>query len=269
MSVADGGGRIPSWPGLRAFAEHSEAIGLDSVWVCDHFLSAPPGGRPEGIHEGWTVLSALAASTDRIELGQLVMCVSFRNPALLAKMAATADTISGGRLVLGLGAGWYDAEYEAYGYPTDQRLDRFDEALQVIRPLVRGERVTFEGRHHQVRNASLLPLPERPIPILVAANRPRMLRLAARYGDAWNTAWYGLPDDRLKRRTAEFDAALEAEGRQRSAVRRTVGMQVDETGVNALREAIHAYEALGFDDLILGLEPMNVGSLERLGDALG
>jgi alkanesulfonate monooxygenase SsuD/methylene tetrahydromethanopterin reductase-like flavin-dependent oxidoreductase (luciferase family) len=112
MSLSDGPGRMPTWPQVRAFGEHAEAVGLQSLWVCDHLLSGPS----DGIHEGWTILTALAASTNRVELGQLVMCTSFRRPALLAKMATTADAVSGGRLILGLGAGWYDPEYEAFGY---------------------------------------------------------------------------------------------------------------------------------------------------------
>ena len=166
------------------------------MWVCDHFLSGPPGQPPEGIHEGWTILSALAATTKRVEVGSLVMCGSFRNPGLLAKMAATADAVARGRLILGLGAGWYDPEYEAFGYPTDHRVTRFEEALRIIRPLLRGESVTVRGRFHRVADASLLPPPERPIPLLVAATGPRMLRLTARYADAWNTAWFGPPDER-------------------------------------------------------------------------
>jgi len=119
MSVPDGPGQVPTWPQVRTFGQHAEAVGLDSVWVCDHLLSGPP---EEGMHEGWTILAALAASTRRLELGQLVMCTSFRHPALLAKMATTADTVSGARLILGLGAGWYDPEYTAFGYPTDHRV---------------------------------------------------------------------------------------------------------------------------------------------------
>src|SRR5215207_820406 len=138
MSRSDGGGRMPSWPDLLDFARRAEELELDSVWVCDHLLSAPPGQAPEGIHEGWTILSALAAATSRLEVGSLVTCISFRNPALLAKMAATADEVSGGRLILGLGAGWYDPEYEAFGYETDRRVDRFQEALPIIRSLLDG-----------------------------------------------------------------------------------------------------------------------------------
>jgi len=274
---------MPSWPRVRAFAEHAEAVGLQSVWVCDHFVSRPAGQPVEGIHEGWTILSALAAATSRVELGQLVMCVSFRSPALLAKMAATADAVSGGRLILGLGAGWYDPEYEAFGYPTDHRVGRFEEALRIIGPLLRGERVTLAGRYHRVGEAVLLPPPDRQIPILVAANRPRMLRLTARYADAWHTAWFGHPDNRLRRRLADLETALDVEGRDPATLRRTVGVRVHERDAMASDEAgdlacaatfdelarmIDAYEALGFDDVIVGLEPMTKRSLDRLGEAL-
>jgi alkanesulfonate monooxygenase SsuD/methylene tetrahydromethanopterin reductase-like flavin-dependent oxidoreductase (luciferase family) len=281
---SDGPGRLPTWPEIHAFATHAEAVGLDSVWVCDHFLSGPPGRPASAIHEGWTILAALAASTSRIELGQLVMCVSFRSPALLAKMAVTADGVSGGRLVLGLGAGWYDPEYLAFGYPTDHRVARFEEALQIIGPLLRGERLTFAGRYHQVRDAELLPPPDRPIPILVAGTRPRMLRLTARYADAWNTAWFGLPDQRLRQRLANMYAALHAEGREPATLRRTVGMEVhdpeltggDQAGgesfagsIDELAHAIDAYERLGLDDLIVGLQPSTPAALDRLARAIG
>jgi alkanesulfonate monooxygenase SsuD/methylene tetrahydromethanopterin reductase-like flavin-dependent oxidoreductase (luciferase family) len=283
MSLSDGTGRVPSWREVLAFTERAEALGLQSVWVCDHFISSPPGRPVEGIHEGWTILSALAASTSRVELGQLVMCASFRNPALLAKMAATADAVSGGRLILGLGAGSYDPEYEAFGYPTDHRVGRFEEALQIIGPLLRGESVAFAGRYHQVSDAMLLPPPDRPIPILVAAKGPRMLRLTARYADAWNTAWFGHPDDRLHQRLADLETALDAEGRDPATLRRTVGMHVldpDVTtsddgddvafkgSVDELASLIDAYEALAFDDVIVVLQPMTGQSLDRLAEAV-
>jgi probable F420-dependent oxidoreductase len=266
---------------VLAFTERAEALGLQSVWVCDHFVSSPPGQPVEGIHEGWTILSALAAATSRVELGQLVMCTSFRNPALLAKMAATADTVSGGRLTLGLGAGWDEAEFEAFGYPTDHRAGRFEEAVRIIHPLLNGERVTFAGRYHEVADAVLMPPPDRQIPILIAGKGPRVLRLTARYADAWNTAWFGHPDDRLRQGLADLDAALAAEARDPATLRRTVGVRVQdgETGsrdaaglaagrADELARAIESYDALGFDDVIVGLEPMTERSLDRLGEAL-
>jgi alkanesulfonate monooxygenase SsuD/methylene tetrahydromethanopterin reductase-like flavin-dependent oxidoreductase (luciferase family) len=276
MAVSDGPGQVPTWPQVRAFGQHAEAVGLDSLWVCDHLLSGPPD---EGIHEGWTILAALAASTRRLELGQLVMCTSFRHPALLAKMATTADAVSGGRLILGLGAGWYDPEYQAFGYPTDHRVGRFEEAIAIIGPLLRGAQVTLAGSYDQVRDAVLRPPPDRPIPILVAAQGRRMLRLTARYADAWNTAWFGLPDDLLYRRLAELHAALEAEGRDPATLRRTVGMEVQDPAatepgegfggsVDELARAIDAHERLGFDDLIIQLAPKTMRSLDRLAKAL-
>jgi probable F420-dependent oxidoreductase len=268
ISASDGPGRVPTWPEMLAVATHAEAIGLDSVWACDHFLSGSPGTPPEGLHEAWTVMAALAATTTRIELGQLVMCVSFRSPALLAKMAVTADSISAGRLVLGLGAGWYDLEYDALGIPTDHRVSRFDEALQIMVPLLRGARVTFEGSHYRAGDAVLLPPPERPIPILIAGNRPRMLRLTARHADAWNTAWFTAPDERLNQRLADMRAALEAEGRDPATLRRTVGMDCDLTDAGALARRIDDYERLGIDDLIVGFQPVTRESLDLLARAV-
>ncbi|MEA2506778.1 MAG: hypothetical protein QOH48_1396 [Actinomycetota bacterium] len=269
------------WAEALGFCKHAEAVGLDSVWPCDHFLSEPPEGSVEGILEGWTVVAALATATERVELGQLVMCVSFRDPSLLAKMASTAQAVSGGRLVLGVGAGWYDREYEMFGFPIERRVDRFEEALGIIRPLVRGETVTCDGSYYGAEHAVLLPPPDPPIPLLVAAKGPRMLRLTARYADAWNTAWFGTPDDELSRRMADMDAALEAESRDPRSLRRTAGVvvrdpnhstQQDDVGfagsVEELARTIDAYEQIGFDDIILALEPMTERSLDRVAEAM-
>jgi alkanesulfonate monooxygenase SsuD/methylene tetrahydromethanopterin reductase-like flavin-dependent oxidoreductase (luciferase family) len=283
MSVSDGRGQMPTWPQVHTFGQHAEAAGLHSLWVCDHLLTGPPNDGAEGIHESWTIMAALAATTRRVELGQLVTCTSFRPPALLAKMATAADTVSGGRLILGLGAGWYEPEYTAFGYPTDHRVSRFEEAIAIIGPLLRGGRVTLAGTYHQVHDAVLRPPPDRPIPILVAAKGRRMLRLTARHADAWNTAWFGLPDELLHQRLADLDAALEAEGRDPDTLRRTVGMQVRDPeaadpgedlsqgfggSVDQLAGAIDAHEQLGFDDLIVQLEPKTRRSLDRLAEAL-
>src|SRR6187200_3786222 len=153
MSSSDGAGRTPSWPDIRAFAEHAEASGLDSVWVCDHFFGSMPAAPPEGVHEAWTLATALGTATTRVEVGQLVTCATYRNPGLLAKMAVTADAISGGRLVLGLGAGWHDTEYEAFGLPKDHRVSRLEEYLQIVVPLVRGKAVTLAGRYYSAADA--------------------------------------------------------------------------------------------------------------------
>jgi len=281
MSSSDGAGRTPSWPAIRAFAEHAEASGLDSVWVCDHFFGSMPAAPPEGVHEAWTLATALGTATTRVEVGQLVTCATYRNPGLLAKMAVTADAVSGGRLVLGLGAGWHDTEYEAFGYPTDHRVSRLEEALEIVAPLLHGETVSFSGRYHRVADAVLLPAPDRRIPLLVAGNGPRILRLTARYAEAWNTAWFAGPDDLLRERVAALEAALEEEGRDPSTLRRTVGMYVadpavapDESdafrgSVAELAETLKRFGELGFADVIAVLEPMNEQSLDRLAEARG
>jgi alkanesulfonate monooxygenase SsuD/methylene tetrahydromethanopterin reductase-like flavin-dependent oxidoreductase (luciferase family) len=280
----DGEGRTPPWPTIRSFVTAAEAHGIDSVWMFDHFFNKEPYAPVQGQHEAWTIVSAIAAVTERVEIGTLVLCTSFRSPALVAKMAVTADEVSGGRVILGLGAGWHDPEYEAFGFPNDHRVDRFEEALRIIVPLLRGETVTFHGRYEQARDAVLAPAPTRTVPVLVAAFGPRMLRLTARHADAWNTAWYGQPDDQLREELTAFDAAIAAEGRDGASLARTVGMTVydpevavaeDERddpsfsgSVDELARAIDGYEALGIDHLIVLLQPLTEASLARLALAL-
>src|SRR3954451_12371859 len=148
QAAADGSGG--TWHDIAALAAQAEAGGIDSLWLSDHFFYRADGGAvgtETGYHEAWTLLSALAATTTTVELGTLVLATSFRSPGLLAKMAATADDVSGGRLILGLGCGWHEPEYSAFGYPFDHRVGRFEDAISIIAPLVRGERVTFSGAY--------------------------------------------------------------------------------------------------------------------------
>ncbi|MFC7479484.1 LLM class flavin-dependent oxidoreductase [Luedemannella flava] len=283
MSDGESPGTLPVWAEISGLALHAEELGLDSVWLCDHMLyAAPDGSRVDGMHEAWTILSALAAVTSRIELGQLVMCASFRNPALLAKMAVTADHVSGGRVTLGVGAGWHDPEYDAYGWPTDHKGGRFDEALRIIVPLLRGERVSLDGRFHVARDAALVPAPQRRVPVLVAGERPRMLRLVAEHADAWNAAWYGRPDDTLRRRVGTLDAALDKAGRDPVTLRRTVGVWVTDpwsaaegaepgkfTGsASELAALIDEYAMMGFDDLIFNTSPYSRRALDWIAEAV-
>jgi alkanesulfonate monooxygenase SsuD/methylene tetrahydromethanopterin reductase-like flavin-dependent oxidoreductase (luciferase family) len=258
-------------PPAIAIAERAEAIGFDSVWAYDHFFANMPDEPPRTpVHEAWTIVSAVAARTSRVEIGQLFMCTAYRPPGLLAKMAATADAVSGGRITLGIGAGWHSEEYRAFGYPFDHRVDRFEETVKIIAPLVRGETVSFRGDYHETDEAVLLPL-QRPIPLLIASFGQRMLRLTARHADAWNTAWYGMPDDKLHRAFADVEAALEAEHREPSSLRRTVGIDAREpetegegVPIDDLPKLFEAYEALGVDDVILGFEAPNERTLDRL-----
>ncbi|MBA2300444.1 MAG: LLM class flavin-dependent oxidoreductase, partial [Chloroflexi bacterium] len=221
----DGMAAPPSYPEVRAVATAAEEGGLDSVWVYDHLLFRSDG-ETTGIHECWTILAGIAEATSRVQLGTIVMCTSFRNAGLLAKMAGTLDHMSGGRLILGIGCGWNDPEYEAFGYPTDHKVGRFEEALTVIRSLIRDGRSDLGGRWVTATDAVLAP-PARPdIPILIAAKRPRMLELTARHADAWNLAWFGMPDERWARVRDELAAACATVGRDPTTLERTVGVIV-------------------------------------------
>ena len=226
MILAMGEDQPVTYRSIRDLARAGEDGGLASLWVYDHLLSVE-GDRVSGQWEAWSVLSALAATTSTAQLGILVSCNSFRHPALHAKMAHTVQEISAGRLILGLGAGWHEPEYRAFGFPFDRRVARFAEGIEVIARLLRGERVTFDGRFYQLADAELLPpLSDGPIPlpILVGARGDRMLRLTARWADAWNTAWYGLPNERFDRVHERWLAACAAQGRDPATVAVTVGM---------------------------------------------
>ncbi len=154
--------RVVRWPELREMARTAESIGLDSIWVGDHLLYRYPDGDARGPWEAWSLLSALATVTSRVEIGPLVACVSFHNPAVLAKMAADVDAISDGRLILGLGAGWNETEYRAYGLPFDHRVSRFADAFAIIRGLLRDGRVDYHGTYHSAPECELHPPPQRP-----------------------------------------------------------------------------------------------------------
>ena len=213
-----------TWRDILEMARLAEDGGADSVWLSDHFFYRPRTGGETGYHEAWTLLSALAASTSRVQLGTLVLATSFRSPGLLAKMAATADDVAGGRLILGLGCGWHEPEYTAFGFPFDHRVGRFEESLEITTRLLRGERVTFHGRWHDADDAVVLPPPAHRTPILVASTRPRMMRATARFADAWQTAWYGLPGGDWPKERDDILAACEAEGRDPTTLDVYVGL---------------------------------------------
>jgi probable F420-dependent oxidoreductase len=279
------GGSIYGWPHLSDVARAAEDGGLDSIWVYDHLLFRFPGREPQGIHEAWTLLAALATVTQRVELGTIVLAMPFRNPALLAKMAVTLDEVSSGRLVLGVGAGWHEPEFDAFDYPFDHRVGRFEEALRIVVPLVREGRVDVAGRWHAARELELIPWSRRPdgssIPILIAGKRPRMLRLTAEHADAWNTAWLG-PASELPARVAPLREALAAAGRDAGTLDVTVGVSVAlpqlsadaiEVGnalsgsVEELAAAFRAYREAGAAHLICSLEPGTPAAVEHLARA--
>jgi alkanesulfonate monooxygenase SsuD/methylene tetrahydromethanopterin reductase-like flavin-dependent oxidoreductase (luciferase family) len=205
------------------------------------------------------------------------LCTQFRNPALLAKMAATLDEISGGRLTLGLGAGWHQPEFDAFGVPFDHRVARFDEAVRIIKPLLRDGRVDFEGTYYSARNCELVPRGPRPAgpPLMLAGARPRMLSLAARYADAWNTAWHHVPAS-VVTRLESVRVACDAAGRDPSTLQISASVAVGYAelgplpwtdfltgGASELGDALHGYAELGVAEVIVEFAPFTVEVLDR------
>ena len=220
---------IPGWNDIRAMALRAEEVGFDSVWVEDHLLLRPEGREPQGLWECWSVVAALAAVTSRVEIGTYVACTAFRNPALLAKMADTVDEISGGRLILGLGAGWNETDFTAFGFPFDHLASRFEEALTIIRILLRAGRTDFDGVYYAARDCELRPRGPRRAgpPILVGSSGPRMLDITARLADAWNGACNTA--DQYEPLRERVNAACVAVGREPASLERTVAVLVDFT----------------------------------------
>lgn len=220
-------GPAPRYSDIRAAALQAEQGGFDSVWIMDHLLFQFDGNPIIGVWEGLSVLAALAEATERVELGALVLCTAFRNPALLAKMADAIDEISGGRLILGLGAGWHEPEFSAFGYPFDHLASRFEEAVAIIAPLVRTGEVNFEGAFERAPNCLNSPRGPRPggPPILMGVQGPRLLKLAAREADAWNACWLRRADE-LPEKIAPMLAACAENGRKPESLELTVGQEV-------------------------------------------
>jgi alkanesulfonate monooxygenase SsuD/methylene tetrahydromethanopterin reductase-like flavin-dependent oxidoreductase (luciferase family) len=281
--------RRVGWPEYVAMARAAEASGFDSIWIGDHLLYGAPERGPL---EAWTLLSALAAVTERVRLGPLVACAAFHPPGLLAKMAATVAEVSGGRFVLGIGAGWNETEFRAYGYPFDNRIGRFEEAFTIIRTLLREGAIDFDGRWYQARDCELLPRGPRPggPPLMIGSNGPRMLRATMPYADAWNS-WYNdlgnRPDGVAPLRTLVDDACREV-GRDPADVERTVAVLVRLPGGSGrlqgdlaqgrmpavgsepdeLAGTLRAFAAEGIGHVQLVLDPITKPSIEALAPVL-
>lgn len=271
----------PTWAEMRQLAERAEAVGYDSVWVMDHLIMRSDS-QTTPVWEGWSLLAALAAATRRVELGTLVVATSFRNPALLAKMADTLDEISGGRLILGLGAGWHEPEYRAFGYPFDHLASRFEEAFAIIRTLLRDGKIDHVGRYYEARDCVLLPRGPRPqgLPLLVGAGRERMLHLTARYADLWNGNWYRTPDDATER-LAALDRACTDVGRDPASLQRTAGIRFDIAAQSAspgglppldspaaIADWLRSFAAKGFGHVQIRFDSLNLAAVETLAPAL-
>jgi alkanesulfonate monooxygenase SsuD/methylene tetrahydromethanopterin reductase-like flavin-dependent oxidoreductase (luciferase family) len=279
------------WNELREMALLAEDIGVDTLGAPDHLLfrhgppvvNLPPG-ETRGVWECFTLLTGFAAITRRVTLLPLVACTSFRNPGLLAKIADSLDEVSGGRVLLGLGAGWHAPEYAAYGYPFDRRVSRFEEALQIVVPMLRGESVTFDGQFYAVNDATLVPHGPRPggPPIWIGARGPRMLSLVARYADAYNTdTLLDVGDTRAAEQLfAIADDACRAVGRDPATLRRTSGCSLGLAGFEDVPDGppsvimhgsnqeivdkLAAFAAIGVDHFTFWLHPWSAPSIERL-----
>jgi len=280
--------RVVGWPELREMAQVAEAIGLDSLWVGDHLLYRYPDGESRGPWEAWSLLSALAAVTSRVEIGPLVACVSFHNPAVLAKMASDVDAISGGRLILGLGAGWNETEYRAYGMPFDHRVSRFADAFAIIRGLLREGRVDYTGTYHSAPDCELHPPPHRPggPPLMVGSIGERMLALTLPWVDSWNAwySWFANSPAGYRQLREGIDAACRAAGRDPATLERTVALLVRPQGATGRRNgdvsephpepidgspevlaaALRAFAVEGVRHVQLVLDPITVESIRAL-----
>ena len=218
------------WPELRRMAELAEGIGLDSIWVGDHLLYRDDGFSPRGPWEAWSLLAALAPVTERVELGPLVASTSFHAPAMLAKKAATIDEISGGRLILGLGAGWNRPDYDAFGFPYDHRVSRFEEAFGIIRELLTTGQADARGTYYTVERSELRPRGPRPDgpPLMVGSIGERMLGITLPHVASWNAwfTWFGNTVDGYRALRDQVDDACRAVGRDPASVERTVALFV-------------------------------------------
>jgi alkanesulfonate monooxygenase SsuD/methylene tetrahydromethanopterin reductase-like flavin-dependent oxidoreductase (luciferase family) len=264
---------------LAVMARAAEESGFDSLWVGDHLLYRGDGRPERGPWDCWTTLAWLAGITERVALGPLVACTAFHPPGILARQAAAVHELSGGRLVAALGSGWNEEEFRAFGLPLDHRVSRFEEAFTIIRRLLAGEHVTFEGRFHTANDAVLLPpLPRRP-KLMIGANAPRMLSITLPHVDAWNTWFthYGNTAEGFARHNAEVSEAAERAGRDPAEIERSacVLVEVDGGGGERPREVpavpaaglaahLRALEQAGADEAILVLDPITESSVRTL-----
>jgi probable F420-dependent oxidoreductase len=275
------------WGEYVAMARAAEEVGFDSIWVGDHLLYRGDGRPERGPWNAWSLLAALAGVTERVTLGPLVACTAFHRPGILAHLAATVDEVSGGRLVLALGAGWNEVEFRAHGIPFDDRIARFAEAFEIVRRLLAGERVTLAGTYETVADAVLLPKPARRPPLVVGGTGPRLLGATLPHVDGWNVWFdrYGNTPEGFAAANRKIDAAARAAGRDPRAIARSACVLVvlDRTaGERSVPDAVVPLEgsadriaaglnelaAAGADEAILVVSPITERSIRTLGEAL-
>ena len=279
------------FPELLAMATTAEDVGFDSLWLGDHLLYELEAGA-RGPWEVWTSLAAIAASTSTIRLGPLVASTSFHSPAMLAKQAATVDAISGGRLILGLGAGWNRREYDAFGFAYDHRVSRFGEAFTIIRTLLREGAIDFHGDYFDLDRCVLHPRSsEIGPPLMVGSIGARMLDLTLGHVHAWNMWWsqYGNTVEGFAREKERVDDLISAAGREPGSVQATAAVLVQLDGglgrqmgdyddfntvvplrgdASELADQLRAFEAAGADHVQLVVDPITRASIEQLAEVV-
>ncbi len=282
-------GETPRWENIREMTLVGEDVGFDSVWCADHLLFRTGSDVPEkGMWECWSTLSALAAVTTRMEIGPLVTCMGFRNPALLAKMAETIDEISGGRFILAVGAGWHEPEYRAFGYPFDHRYSRFVEGIRIISELIRDGRSDFQGTYYQVDDCVLRPRGPRAgkLPIMIGTFGKKMMRVVAEYADIWNADWSQRFSE-IDEHDAELTRACEEIGRNPDTLERTACVLVETEGAvgrgsshssrnqsvapmsnDQLVEVLGTYKDRGYSHVIVWIDPNTPWAIERFGPVI-
>lgn len=281
------GSRVARWSEIRELAVRAESMGLDTVWVIDELLWRRPDHPVQGFWDGIAMAGAVAASTTRIQVGTWVMSALHRNPGITAKVVETVDEICNGRFIFGLGAGHaWPGQAHAFGLPEDHLHARFDEALQIIVPLLRTGHADFEGTYHAARDLEHRPVGPRPgrIPLMIGGHGPKMLRLAAIHADIWS-AYSEQRDDveEFVAKLAAFEAACAEVGRDPATVGRSAGISIaplatKDAGGDApsaltgdpesIAEAILAFEAAGFTQLEFLLQPMTIAALEAMAPAI-
>jgi len=279
-------GGIHTWSDILGFARAAETAGFDSLWVADHMIFRMEGEtETQGRWECWTLLSALAAVTKTVQIGPLVSCMSFRNPALLAKIGETVDEISHGRLVMAVGAGWHEPEYTAYGFAYDHRASRFEDSFAILQELLRTGASDFKGVYERVEHCEIMPRGPRPnrIPLIIGTNGERLLKLAASHADGWNTTWIAAPAE-LRPLAEAVDAACAAIGRDPGTLSRSACIYVDlphrvrrfprpepvlpARSPEEIAELMHAYAAAGLDHVMIWLDPNSMEGIETFSRAL-
>ena len=284
--------RVVRWPEYVAMARAAEDVGFDTLWLGDHLLYRYPDGSERGPWEVWTMLAGIAASTSRIRLGPLVAATAFHAPAMLAKLASTVDEISGGRLILGLGAGWNDTEFAAFGFPFDHRVSRFEEAFTIIRTLLREGSIDFDGQFFQARNCALLPPPARPggPPLMVGSIGPKMLEITLPHVEQWNV-WYRQSNNSpagLEPILRDVDEACRRVGRDPATLQKTSAVLVRMPGgrgrvmgdpelgaapplegdTATIARGLREYADLGLAEVQLVVDPITVESIQALAPVL-